>query len=146
MPNDQQPPVDPGVQAAQAAMEMIGGMLVAFAPRLTEEQARGICALILQQQDQLGQVINDAVDPTARDAHPIWGLRLHNRGGDVPQKMGQITCPKIFDDCASLDEIMHYATVVALVTSPTARAVLAAYGYDIEFLQGGKAKPQLHLA
>lgn len=147
MNNGQQPPDmnDPQVQAAEAALQMIGGMLVAFAPTLDEPKARGICAAILQQQDQLGQVINDAVDPQARAANPRWGLRLHNAGGSVPQKMGQIVTPKAFGECQSLDEVMHYATIVALLTSPTARAILAAYGYSIEFVQGGAAKPRIHM-
>lgn len=146
MDNGQQPPVPDDVQAAQAAVQMIGGMLVAFAPTLSQEQATGICAAILQQQDQLGQVINDAVDPAPRDAHPKWGFRLHNRGGAVAQKMGQVTTPKVFTECKDINEVLHYATIIALITSPTARAVLAAYGYDLEFVQGGTPKPQIHLA
>lgn len=150
MNNGQQPPPvdpnDPNVQAAQAALQMIGGMLIAFAPRLDQAKAQGICAAILQQQDALGQVINDAVDPNAQAAHPKWGFRLHNRSGQVPEPMGQTICPKVFDECQSLSEVLHFATTVALLTSPTARAVLAAYGYDIEFVQGGKPKPQIHLA
>ena len=143
----QQPPVPPeDVQAAQAAVQMISGMLLAFAPTLKPEQAQGICAAILQQQDQLGQVINDAVDPAARTAHPKWGFRLHNRGGAAPEPMGQVTTPKVFAECASISEVLHYATIIALITSPTARAVLAAYGYDLEFVQGGAPKPQIHLA
>jgi len=133
-------------QAVEAALQMIGGILRAFAPALTEEQARGICAAILQQQDQLGQVINDAVDPQVRAQHPTWGFRLHNRGGAVTSKLGQVTTSKTFAELASLDEVLHYATIVALLTSPPARAVLAAHGYDLEFVHGGTPKPQLHLA
>ena len=144
MGNGQQPPPGPEGQAIEAALQMFGGMLVSFAPGLSDDEARGVVAAILHQQEQLGQVINDAVDPKVKLEHPRWGFRLHNRAGKVPEQMGQQICPKEFMECASLAEVLHFATTVALLTSPASRAVLAAYGYDLEFVQGGKSRSIIH--
>lgn len=134
-PNGQQ-------DVAQAAVAMTAGVVAAFAPHLSEQEAVSIATAVLSQQDALGQVMHDAIDADARAKHPAWGFRLHNRAGSVKEPAGLVRVPKAAPECANLSEVMHYATTIALLTSPTARGVLSAYGYDLEFLQGGKPKPK----
>lgn len=44
-------------------------------------------------------------------------------------------------DCGDLNEVMTHITVVALVTSPLARALLAREGYHLRFIVDGAAPP-----
>lgn len=143
MSDDQQQPPDADVEAAKAAMDMIGGLLVAYAPHLDMKTAHGIAAGVLNQQEALGQVLADGAEPTKRQSHPTWGFKLHV--ASRPGAFGVVECPKDVGQAKSLDDILHHATVIAMVTSPTARAVLAAHGYHLEFFQGtGKpAAPEI---
>jgi hypothetical protein len=130
-------------EIAHAAVQMTAGVVAAFAPHLTQQQAVQIAASVLEQQEALGQVMADAIEDEPRAKHPSWGCKLHNRAGKVPEPSGIIRTPKAMGECETLSEVMHYVTIIALLTSPTARGVLAAYGYDIEFLQGGKPRSPL---
>ncbi len=141
MNGDQQQPQGPEVDAAKAAMEMIGSMLIAYAPHLKPEQAQGIAAACISQQEALGKVLMDGAEPTSRTEHPYWGFKLHVAAR--PGNFGVVQCPKDLSQAKTLDEVLHHATVIAMVTSPTARAVLAAHGYNLEFFQGKPPGPEI---
>ena len=131
-------------QAAEAAVEALGAIVAGFAPHTLEDEARlrGLCSAVLMQQEAIGVVISDACDPAVRKQYPFWGFTLRNVGGRVEQAAGKVSVPKTFQELRSLDEVLHYATIVALVTSPAARAILAAHGYDIEFGQRADTPPE----
>jgi hypothetical protein len=136
MSNDQQQPGPPkGIPPEMAAAaQMLGAMLRSFAPHITEEQAFVVAVNAISHGEQLSAVISDAADPQSRVAHPIWGYKLTDGSGNE----GVVQCPKDVRQAQSLQEVMHHAMVIALVTSPPARAVLAAYGYQLEFFQAAR--------
>jgi hypothetical protein len=118
---------------------MLSPVLAAYAPFLSPERVQEIALQCVRQQQQLGQVIEDGANPQSRTPYPIWGLKL--RGGQGGE--GVSKCPKDLGQAKSLDQALHHATVIALVTSPVARAVLLAHGFTLEFFQAPEDKPQL---
>ena len=133
----------------RAAAQTMAHILSGFAPHLSPEQALGLMQQVLMQQDGLMPVLQDAVEN--RKMHPLWGYRLFRRSPDGKrEELAGVAVPKDAREAArrGLDQLVHHANVLAMVTSPTSRALLAAYGLELEFFQGGEQpnKPKIHLA
>ena len=116
-----------------AAAGMIAALVKGFAPHVSDEQAGAVALSSLAVQSGLGVILEDAVDEAKRQAYPYWGYKLVD--GESGKTAGMAVCPKDLRHAQSADEIMHHATLIALVTSAPARALLASYGYRLEFVQ-----------
>lgn len=128
------------LQGIRAAVEMVASIAQGFAPKLPPQQLLQLSAEVMQQQEALGRVIEDAHDEGRRASHPIWGFKLRHQG----EHIAGVRVPK---DPAGLspEQAVHHALVIALVTSPAARTVLAAHGYAVEFFQA-KSDTQVSLS
>lgn len=127
-------------QAQQEVAAMLAGLVSAFssaAPPASDLVATAVATL--HQQEALGAVIDDATHPDKRKAHPEWGVKLKHR---VTGAQGVIRIPKDFAACKTIEQALHHATVVALLTNPTPRALLFAHGFDVEFFQASASAPQ----
>lgn len=127
-------------QAQQEVAAMLAGMVEAFssaAPPAAQLVSTAVATL--HQQEALGQVIDDATHPDKRKAHPEWGVKLKHRQTGA---QGVIRVPKDFGACKTIEEALHHATIVALLTNPTPRVLLFAHGFDVEFFQAPASTPQ----
>lgn len=141
-------PSEAEVAAMQAqAQAQIAGMLVGLVKGLSSaplspESVQTTALAVLRQQEALGRVIDDAIEPGARASHGEWGVKIIHRASGAE---GVIRVPKDFAACQSIEQMLHHATVVALVTNPTPRVLLFAHGLDLEFFQAPTA-PKIEIA
>lgn len=135
--------------AIQAGAEMLVNFLGVFARHLPPEDVQKIATAVIGQQPALGQVIQDCVDPAAVDNAPAWGVRIHDRRGGIRSagepEAAVIRVPKDPQQCKNMTEFVQFAQTLAFVTTPLARAFLAAHGFQVEFLQF-KGKPKVVLS
>lgn len=120
---------------------MLAGLVAGLSSKVTTPQSVAEPALLaLGQQEGLGRVLDDAVTPATREAHPEWGVKVRDRQtGEV----GVLRIPKDFGACTTLEQRLHHATVLALATNPTPRVLLAAHGIELEFFQAGSSSPKI---
>lgn len=133
----------PGIMDEQAAAmaqvaNVIAQMVVSLGGTVAQDKLMHAVRSSLAQQEPLGAVIGDATDPKLRAKHPEWGVKLRNK---ATGEEGIIRVPKDFAACERLDEVMHYVTLMGLLTNPAPRALLHAHGYELEFFQAGSSKP-----
>ncbi len=127
------PPAAGPEDPAQAALGMMAGLISAFAPKTPEQAVVQIAMGELGQQQELGAVLSDAVDPQKRVAHSLFGFKI--RSLTTGEIVAGVEAPKDIATCRDLNELKHAVDVIAFATSPAARAVMRAYGYSIEFFQ-----------
>jgi hypothetical protein len=128
-------------EAQHAVVQMLVGMITSLSTAAPPPQKIAEVALAtLHQQEALGAVIEDAADPKKRAAHPEWGLKLKHRKTGA---QGVIRVPKDLAACKTLEETLHYATIVALITNPAPRALLFAHDFDLEFFQAPASGPRI---
>lgn len=110
---------------------MISGLSTAVG-RMPQERVLEVCGAVFRQQEALGQVLEDAVDPAKRAAHGDWGVKITHR---VSGSVGMTKIPKDFAMCKTLEQVSHYALVLGLVSNPTVRALLTLHGLEVTFFQ-----------
>ena len=139
------PPAEaPGLdENAQAAISMIAGIIQAFVSEMPEEAVIQVAAGELGQQETLGVVLGDAVDPAKRQSHPFFGFRIRDLRRD--EIIAEVKAPKDLAQAKSLNELKHGVDVIAYATSPVARALLRAHGFSVEFFQA-KDTPKIALS
>jgi hypothetical protein len=140
------PPKGPpaGAPALNAAQLQVAGMITGLVAALSStapapEVIQKIAVRALVEQEALGRVLEDAADPVKRAAHPEWGVKVAHTASGAE---GVIRVPKDLSHCTSIDQIMHHAMIVALVTNPTPRALLLAHGFTVEFFQAVATPPK----
>lgn len=126
------------------AQTQIAAMLVGLVSSLSTaapppQQIQNVAIGVLRQQEALGAVIEDAADPKKRAANPEWGVKLRHRATGAE---GVIRVPKDFAACKTMEQVLHHATIVALITNPSPRALLFAHGFDLDFFQAPASQPQ----
>lgn len=133
--NGASPPTAPELdEAAQAAISMVGSLVQGFAKDLPDEAVVQIAAGELSQQGGLGAVLTDAVEASARQAHPAFGFRIRNlRDNEI---VATVAAPKDLAKSKDLNQLKHGVDVIAYATSPAARAIMRSFGFAIEFFQG----------
>lgn len=136
--NNEQPVVVPD-EAQQAAISLIASLVKAFRPEVPDEAVLAIAGGEIAQQQGLGVVLSDAVDDAKRESKPIFGLHLRNL--DTDEIVATLEAPKDLRQVKSLNELKHGIDVIALSTSPAARAVLRGFGFGIEFFQKKEKEP-----
>lgn len=114
-----------------SSAELLAFGIQMFAPHLTEEQLVELTRIMLREQPQTDQIYASAVDPKLRKQHSIWGLRIFLK----KQQVGEVTAPKKAELTMQPHEVIAHATVVALLDSPRARALIRAYGLNYDFFQ-----------
>lgn len=115
-----------------------------FAPHLTMPRLLELAAGVMTEQMELGPVLNDAVDVASRAAHPLWGVKITSKATNVG---GVIKVSKNIEALKTIDEVMQYANVIGLATSPLARLLLRIYGLEYTFIQAkGDAPKKLILS
>lgn len=128
---------DPKIEEHMAMQ--VAAMVQAFAPHLSQEDAFKVALMSVQTQSQLGQVLEDAVDPAKRATHPLWGVKvisIDGRGGE-----GVIKAPKDAAEALRRDAgkppatLLHHTTILTMSSNPLSRALLLAYGFRTEFFQ-----------
>lgn len=137
--NSQQPPAGaPSLTQEQAQLlaQAMVPQLKAFAPHLTDEQALGLAFNAVAETTHLEQVVTDALDQARRLENPGWGFVVKAPPG-APGGLteGVIVVAKRFADCRDLNESLHFITIIATLTSPLARSLLRAFGYDYHYVQ-----------
>jgi hypothetical protein len=131
-------------EAQNAVVQMLVGMVSALSTAAPPPgKVAEIALAALRQQEALGAVIEDATNPEKRKAHPEWGVKLKHRATGAE---GVLRVPKDFAACRTMEQTLHHATVVALITNPAPRALLFAHGFDLEFFQAPASGPKLVLA
>jgi hypothetical protein len=148
--NGQKPPA-PGSDDALVQEEfarMISGIaevVHALAPHLNAEQAGQLTMQAVTEASNISHAIDDSVPGSeAASKHPGWGFQIllpPKKKGDPPQVVGIVHAPKDVRGTQP-HEVVAHATVLAIATSPLARAVLRAHGYAIAFFQGPRKEQQ----
>jgi hypothetical protein len=118
---------------------MVADTLAALAPHLTPEIVQTIALQVMGEQAQLAPVLHDLIlgNPNM-ELHPILAMRLI----DGQNNIGTITAPKTLARPHTLSEAAMLGHMLAMVTSPIARAFLYAYGYRLEFGQTAPPTPK----
>ena len=121
----------------QFLMKQLGGLLMAVAPHLPQNELMQILSMVIEQETELHEVIDDALNPksSARSEYPFWGVKVHNKGGVLVGKEGTIVVPKDAARCENISELMQYVSLFGLVSNPVQRGIFAAYGMTLEFFQ-----------
>lgn len=165
MPNDNQnePPADFAgmfspeeiTQLQAAAQEQAAGALVGLLsglmPHVSPGTLTGIARATITQQNHpdYNKVLDNAIHGSEeRVEHPLWGVRLFKVGAHRnvaagrkgPEPVAVIRAPKDPKDLKDPQEIMHWCTIVGLITNPTQRSALLALGYEPHFFQAKKPR------
>lgn len=134
--------VNENAQVQQAVKVAVAGVLddlrVLFPledPRKLVPVVQGVVA---DQFRTMPQLIDAYVN---KPEYTLWRLRLSRESaiaGGASEELG-FWAPKRVEDCKTLEEVLKNATIIALINSPTARAVLAKMGYRLGFAFGAAA-------
>jgi len=135
-------------QLVQMEKQVIAGMAEAIAgfcpPTMPRDQVLALAAQVIAEGAVLGRALDDALYGSEESAkHPFWAAVVLSPGEKV-----QIAGPKRIPFGSEkttqqhIDQVMCSVTVLAFLTSPIARAVLRAHGYDIAFGQKGAPREQ----
>lgn len=120
-------------QAQQHVVEMMTAMLSGLSTRAPAvDVLLHLAEQAFVQQHALGVVLEDAVEPTKREANPYWGVKITQRASGA---YAVVRVPKDFGRCKTLDEVGQYIMVLTLALDSLPRALLAAHGFELGFFQ-----------
>lgn len=115
-------------------------VVAGFAPHLTPEQAVALAEQAILEGAALAPVLDDAAPGSEGLAkNPYWGYRV-TRVADGTQ--GTVFAPKQLSGASTPEEVVHCVNTAALATSIVGRAVLRAWGYQLEFFQSKAPAPK----
>jgi hypothetical protein len=144
------PPSD--TQHVQMEREVVEGMAQAIGafvpPTMPRDALLSLAAQVIAEGAILGRALEDAsYGHENATKHPQWAAVVLSQGEKVqiqgPKRI-PIGGPRTTQQ--DIDQVLCSVTVLALLTSPIARAVLRAHGYDIAFGQRGAPKPNIIVA
>lgn len=118
---------------ADAMLSQTVGMLGMLAPHIDEQTAMELAMACVQ--DQLGpvsqQILPSFITQEAVASHPTIILRVKRAGEELTV---DVKANKRFERISDPGAAVHAALVLAFLTSPAARAVLKAFGWEFRFL------------
>lgn len=116
----------------QAIVGEVLGILGAFAPHLSEQQAMQFAqgaAKEQMDQSQIPMIIRSMIDGSSQ-THPTIHLYVGDDKGKVEMK-----APKRLEQVRDLQTVAQSIVLLAFVLSPGARAVLRAFGFRYTLAQ-----------
>lgn len=122
-----------------AAIADMAGMLLTFAPHLTEREASEIGAYVISEHVQLAQQLVPDLFNESAEKNPIIGMMFKGPDGGT----GQLEALKDVSECETGAEVISYAVMVGFIAAPLMRGILRAHGMDYRFFQKPVKEKQL---
>lgn len=126
----------------EAFMKAQHAITVNFIARMAgcdTERAEQMLVISVSQVEQIQEFLRVLEDEKATAANPIFGIRLHQLGG---QRYVDYLAPKFMPKLiggryvgSKEQDLGAYMATIGMLTSIEGRAIMAAQGYRIEFLQ-----------
>lgn len=125
-------------------IQLVASVVKLLIPTVKDEIAITVAQMAVAEVGPLGQILEDLQGQNALD-NPHWGVNLKHRS--LGDQNILISGPKnMHPGTVNLNDALRSVQVLAISTSPMARALLRALGFNLNFVQIKGEKSNLILS
>ncbi len=124
-------------QMFQQAVAECASQLSGFFPTKTDEELISAAARSLSTQTGPGmaQFMADAVNAESIAKYRGWGMRVRRKGSTDASLEGAVDVAVDTGEVRTMDDVNRWVAVLAVATSPVARAALDLFGYEMQLVR-----------
>lgn len=128
-------------QMYQQAVAECAGQLSGFFPGKSDEELirAAATALATQTGPGMAQYLADAINGDSISKYRGWGMRVRRKGSTDASLEGAVDVAVDTADVRTMDEANRWIAIIAVATSPLARAALDLLGYEMQFVRTREA-------